>query len=132
MYTHEVITENRLFEVARRHPRFLVSVPASLARPRQSGMPAVHGLSLDLSQSGVSAVLCGPPAVGERVRLSLQFSGASLEILAIVRHSHSTRSGFEFVDLSPAHRELIENRIRTLEERPWPWRPGSARPVFLP
>jgi c-di-GMP-binding flagellar brake protein YcgR len=95
-------------------------------------MPAVHGLSLDLSRGGASAVLCGPPAVGERVRLTLQFSGASLEIPAIVRHSHSTESGFEFVDLSPAHREQLENRIRALEERGWPWRPGSARPVFLP
>jgi hypothetical protein len=120
------------YEVERRQPRFLISVPASLARPEPSGMPAVHGLSLDLSLSGASAVLCGPPAVGERVRLSLQFSGASLEILAIVRHSHSTRSGFEFVDLSQAHREQLENRIRALDERPWPWRSALTRRMFLP
>lgn len=132
MYTHEVVREHRRYEVARRHPRFLISVPASLERPGESGMPAVHGMSLDLSRSGASAVLCGPPAVGETVRLSLQFPGASLETLAVVRHSDSTRSGFEFIGLSPAHREQLDNRIRALEERPWPWRPGLAKPAFMP
>jgi c-di-GMP-binding flagellar brake protein YcgR len=132
MYTHEVVRANRQYDNSRRYPRFLISVPTSLARPEKAGTPVVRGLSLDLSRGGAAAVLCGAPAVGETVRLSLHLEGASLETLAIVRHSNSTRSGFEFVDLSPAFREQLENRIRALEERPWPWRPGSSRPAFMP
>ena len=124
MYTHEVVTGNR-----RRCPRFLISVPASLSRLGNLDLPVVHGLSLDLSRGGVSAVLCGPPAVGETVRLSLQFSGDSLVTLAIVRHSNSTRSGLEFVDLTPAHREQLERHIRTLEVRAWPLR-GVGEAAF--
>ena len=127
MYTHEAITENRRYDIPRRHPRFLISVLASLARTEPSGAPAVHGLSLDLSRGGASAVLCGPPTVGEIVRLSLEFSGATLETLAVVRHSNSLRSGFEFVDLSAAHREHLERRIQTLERRPWPLLSELAR-----
>lgn len=133
MQTHELVPENRPYDFPRRHPRFLVSVPASLVRTEQPGSPAVHGLSLDLSRGGASAVLCGTPKLGERVRLSLQFSGGALEAIAIVRHSKSKRSGFEFVELSPAHREQLEVRIRALETRPWPWRrPESPRTPFAP
>lgn len=133
MHTHEVVPENRPYDFPRRHTRFLVSVPASLVRAEQPDSLAVRGLSLDLSRGGVLAVLCGAPAVGEKVRLSLQFSGGVLEATAIVRHSNSKRSGFEFVELSPAYRELLEVRIRALEARPWPWRrPEFARPTFRP
>ena len=133
MHTLELVPENRPYDSPRRHPRFLISVPVSLVRAEQSDLPALHGLSLDLSRGGASAVLCGAPAVGEKVRLSLQFSGGALEATAIVRHSNSKRSGFEFVELSPAHREQLEVRIRALEARPWPWRHSeSARPFFMP
>jgi len=49
------------------------------------------------------------------VRLSLQFSERLLEALAIVRHSRSARSGFEFLDLSPAQQQQLEDRLRTLK-----------------
>ena len=126
MYTHELVTEKRQYDNLRRHPRFLISVPAIVTRRGMPGTPAVHGLSLDISRGGASAVLCGPPAVGEIVYLSLQFSETSLESLAMVRHSDATRSGFEFVDLSPAHREQLENWLQALQERPWPWRRERA------
>ena len=132
MYTHEVVKENRWYEIPRRYPRFLISVPVTLARSGQSDMPAVHGMSLDLSRGGASAVLCGPPAVGETVRISLHFLGASLQTLAIVRHSDSTHCGFEFISLSPAQREQLDHRIRAPEERRWPWRQESAKPSLMP
>ncbi len=127
MYTHELVTEERRYEVRRRHSRFLVSVPASLTRAEELEKPAVHGLSLDLSWGGGSAVLCGPPAVGEMVCLKMQFSGSSLEALAVIRHSNSMHSGFEFVGLSPAQRAQLETRIRTLEELPRLWPVSELR-----
>ena len=115
MYTPEAVTHNRRYDIGRRHPRFLLSFPLSITRLQKSGLPVTHGLSLDLSRSGASAVLCGPPAVGEMVRLSLQFSERSLEARAIIRHSRSARSGFEFLDLSPAQQQQLEDRLRTLK-----------------
>jgi hypothetical protein len=133
MYTHEPATANRRFDVARRYPRFMISIPVVVTRPAMPDAPAVHGLSLDLSLGGVSAVLCGPPLVGETVYLSLQFAEASLESLAVVRHSSSTRSGFEFMDLPGPQRELLENRLQTLLERPWPWRLETGKKTtFVP
>ncbi len=132
MYTHELVTEKRQYDNPRRYRRFLISVPVVVTRRSMPGTPVIHGLSLDISRGGASAVLCGPPAVGEIVYLSLQFSETSLEPLAIVRHSDATRSGFEFVDLSPAHREQLESWLQALNERPWPWRREGATKQRLP
>ncbi len=85
---------------------------------------------LDLSARGASAVLCGPPAVGETVRLSLQFPKDPVESLAIVRHSDSARCGFEFLDLNPVHQQQLQNCIQTLQVRPW--QPDWSREVFIP
>lgn len=128
MYTPEAVTQNRHYDVRRRDPRYLLSFPVSLTRLGKPGQPVTHGMTLDLSEGGASAVLCGAPAVGETVHLLMQFSGVPLEALAIVRHSNSTRSGVEFVDLSPAQQQQLEGRIQALQGRSWPWARGSASP----
>jgi hypothetical protein len=132
MATPEVVTHNPPYEIARRHPRFLLSFPMSLTRMGGPEQAVTHGLSLDLSRSGASAVLCSPPAVGETVHLSLQIQGAPIETLAIVRHSQSTRSGFEFLDLSPVQQQQLEDRVHSMEGRSWPWQPDSAAPTSMP
>jgi len=91
------------YSIPRRHPRYLLSVPVTVHRFTPWRPVVVHGLSLDISEGGASAVLCGAPAVGEAVLVSLQLPNAPLQSLAIVRHSSATRSGFEF--FTPA-REL--------------------------
>ena|SRR5712692_5690994 len=132
MYTDTggVVTQDQRYNVQRRQPRFLFSVPVSISRLGESGQPVTHGLSLDLSRSGASALLCGPATVGETVRLSLQFPEAPVESLAIVRHSDSTRSGFEFLDLAPAHQRRLQDCIQTLQVRPW--QPEWSGQVFIP
>jgi len=132
MYTHELVNEKRRYEVARRYPRFMISVPVIVTRPAMPDLPAVHGLSLDLSRGGLSAVLCGPPAVGETVYLTLQFAQVSLQSQAIIRHSSPTRSGFEFANLSTPQCELLESRLQALQERLWPWRREAAGQSRLP
>ena len=132
MYTHELVTANPPYEIARRHPRFMISIPVEVTRLTIQGSPTVRGLSLDLSRGGASAVLCGPPVVGEQVAVSLQFLEASLQSLAIVRHSSSTRSGFEFVELSAIQRELLESRLQVLQERVWPWKSGTIGRPRMP
>jgi c-di-GMP-binding flagellar brake protein YcgR len=132
MAASTTVSPNPLYATARRHPRFLLSFPISLTRMGEPAQPVTHGLSLDLSCSGASAVLCSPPPVGETVRLSLQILDTPLETLAIVRHSHSTRSGFEFLDLSPTHQQQLEDRVLDMEGHSWPWRSESANPASMP
>jgi hypothetical protein len=67
--------------------------------------------------------------MGETVRVSLQILEATLETLAVVRPSHSTRSGFEFLDLSPAHQQQLEDRVHAMEGHSWPWQSESANPA---
>src|SRR5271165_2775684 len=126
MATPDTVPPNPQYVTERRHPRFLLSFPLSLTRTGGPEQPVTHGLSLDLSRSGASAVLCSPPPVGETVRLSLQILDAPRETLAIVRHSDATRSGFEFLDLSPAHQQQLEDRVLDMEGHSWPWRSESA------
>jgi hypothetical protein len=126
------LTQTPEYETARRHPRFLLSFPMSLTRMEAPGQPVTHGLSLDLSRGGTSAVMCGQPAVGEKVRLSLQFQGIPVETLAVVRHSNATHSGFEFLDLSPAHQQQLNESVRAMEGVSWPWQPESATPTSMP
>jgi c-di-GMP-binding flagellar brake protein YcgR len=121
-----------LYRTTRRHPRFLLSFPLSLTRAEGAEQPATHGLSLDLSRSGASAVLCRPPPVGETVRLSLQILDAPLEALAIVRHSQPTRCGFEFLNLSAADQQQIADRVLELEGHSWPWPSESANAASMP
>jgi PilZ domain len=132
METIEVVASSPTYEVARRHPRFLLSFPVSLTRMGEPGQPVTHGLSLDLSRGGTSAVLYSQPAVGETVRLSLEILGAPLETLAIVRHSNSTHSGFEFLELLPAQQQQLGETIHAMEGRSWPWQPDSAAPTSMP
>jgi hypothetical protein len=96
------------------------------------GQPVTHGLSLDLSRGGTSAVMCGQPAVGETVRLSLQFLGIPVETLAVVRHSNSTHSGFEFLNLSPTQQQQLDESVQAMEGVSWPWQPESASPTSMP
>ena len=128
----ESVASSSTYSTARRHPRFLLSLPMTLTRKGEPDQPVTHGLSLDLSRGGASAVLCGQPAVGETIRLSLRFEGAPLETLALVRHSGATRCGFEFLDLSNAQRQLIEDRLHDLEGHSWPWQPQSGNAASMP
>jgi hypothetical protein len=132
MYTPEAVSHHRRYDSPRRYPRYLLSFPLSLTRLGQPGQPVMYGMSLDLSRGGGSALLCGPPAVGEMVRVSLRFSGAPLEALAIVRHTNSRRSGFEFLELSPTQQKQLVNHVRTLEGHSWPWQPESTSAASMP
>src|SRR5438045_5524294 len=82
----------------RRHPRYLLSVPITVYRHSAGGpLLTAHGLSIDISRGGVGVVVCGPPEVEETILINVQLLEAAFEVLAIVRHSNNTRSGFEFL-----------------------------------
>jgi len=95
---------------ARRHRRFKIEV-AIRVYPRDS--PVVRGDTVDLSESGISAMLRIEIPVGEIVRLELTLPFGDVDVLAMVRQRSAFRYGFQFVDTTSAQ-DIIGRTCRQL------------------
>jgi len=84
---------------ARRHRRFKLEVKIHVY-PRDS--PVVRGDTVDISESGISAMLRVEVPVGEVVRLEFALPLGDVELLAMVRQRNAFRYGFQFVESGPA------------------------------
>src|SRR5690348_6362418 len=87
--------------VVRQHPRILFSVPLTLRHLAPPGIRASHGISLDISEGGIGALVEHDFPVGDAVEIDVSLPACALRAVAIVRHSSSTHSGFEFLGLTP-------------------------------
>jgi len=87
--------------VLRKYPRHLLSVPLTVHAISGCHASLAHGLTLDLSQGGVSAVLCGAVHVEQTVWLELQLPKRTRQTLANIRHARPCRCGFEFRSPGP-------------------------------
>lgn len=110
----------RQYTAARRYPRFFLSAPVTTRRFRTRRSRLTRGITLDISMGGLSAMLCGPPPVGQRVALRVELPDAAIEAQAVVRHSNPARTGFEFVKLSRESQHRIEHCIQRSLLNPWP------------
>jgi hypothetical protein len=86
----------------RQHPRAFISVPILLRHLSHGGVRSTRGISLDLGMGGLGAMVQGEVEVGDTVSIDFELSQGALTTVAIVRHTSSTRSGFEFVGLTVA------------------------------
>lgn len=77
-----------------------------------SGLRTYRGITLDISEGGMSALVEAGRMVGETVEIDLELPRALICTVAIVRHASSTRSGFEFVGLTAKEREMISSAAR--------------------
>jgi hypothetical protein len=91
----------------RRHARALFSVPIIVRHLCQGGVRATQGISLDIAEGGLGALVLGDLQIGETVAIDLSLSPHPLTTVAIVRHTSSVRSGFEFVGLTLEERLQI-------------------------
>jgi hypothetical protein len=89
----------------------LLSVPFMLHHLVAGGVRFTNGISLDISEGGIGALVRGGLRVGETVSLDLELPDYSLRAVAIVRHSSSVRSGFEFVGLTADERQYIGSLV---------------------
>jgi PilZ domain len=103
--THEAHQFNR------RHPRILLSVPITVRHLCRGGVRRTHGISLDLGEGGLGALVQGDLRVGEMVEIDVHIPERPLNAVAIVRHASSVRSGFEFLGLTAEERQHITNAI---------------------
>jgi hypothetical protein len=78
----------------RRHVRYRFSVPIKVFRGNGLEIP---GMTLEISESGLSAALATPLRVGEMVNMEPVGGGRAI---ARVRHNVGRIHGFEFVEIS--------------------------------
>ncbi|MGA2743969.1 MAG: PilZ domain-containing protein [Candidatus Sulfotelmatobacter sp.] len=92
-----------------RYPRALFSVPVRLRHLEVGGIRSSSGISLDISEGGLGAMVRGGLRAGELVEIDVCIAGCALTAVAIVRYTSGERSGFEFVGLTPEERQQIVN-----------------------
>src|SRR3984957_18616072 len=95
---------------ARRHPRFKLEAELRIY-PRNS--PVVRGSTVDISESGISAMLRVEVPLGEVVRLEFTLPLGDVEVLAMVRQRVAFRYGFQFIDAVSAG-DVIAGTCREL------------------
>jgi len=87
------------FVEARRHPRFKLDVNIRIYA-RNSAV--VRGTTVDISESGISALLVAEVPIGEVVRLEFSLPLGEVEVHALVRQRNAFRYGFQFIASSTA------------------------------
>ncbi len=104
------LDRSQAFVEARRHPRYKLETPIRVY-PRNARF--VQGDSVDISESGISAMLRVEVPVGEVVRLEFSLPAGDVEVHALVRQRNAFRYGFQFVETSSAQ-DLIGRTCRQL------------------
>jgi PilZ domain len=92
--------QTRKFMDARQHPRYRLEV-AIRVYPRNASV--VRGNTVDISESGISAMLRVEVPVGEVVRLEFDLPDGLVEAHAMVRQRNAFRYGMQFVDSGSVH-----------------------------
>ncbi|MFZ0861237.1 MAG: PilZ domain-containing protein [Candidatus Sulfotelmatobacter sp.] len=99
------------FVEARRYPRFKLEVGINVY---SRDCPVVRGHTVDISESGISAMLREEiPLGGAVVRLEFTLPLGKVEVLALVRQRNAFRYGFQFVEGSSAD-DVIGRTCRRL------------------
>ena len=95
---------------ARRHPRYKLETNIRVY-PRNSLV--VRGHTVDISESGISAMLRIEVPIGEIVRLEFSLPSGDVDVHALVRQRSAFRYGFQFVEASSAQ-DVIGRTCRQL------------------
>jgi c-di-GMP-binding flagellar brake protein YcgR len=103
--THDESTSGR------RYARALFSVPITLHRLREGSIRTTRGITLDIAEGGLGALVQGDLHSGETVSIDLRLSDHPLSTVAIVRYSSDVRTGFEFLGLTAEERLQIANVV---------------------
>lgn len=87
------------FTSGRLHPRFKLE---SELRIQSQTTGLIVAKSLDVSESGIAAMLCVEVQVGEVVDLEFKLPVGLANLQAVVRQRNAFRYGFQFVEPNPA------------------------------
>ena len=95
----------------RRYRRSLYSVPITLHKSVAGVVRSSQGISLDISEGGLGALISGDPKVGDRVQIEVQLREHLLNAGAVLRHTSNIRSGFEFLELTTEQKVQIARTV---------------------
>lgn len=96
---------------ARRQPRFRLDTDIRIIT-KTCGV--LVGRTVDISESGISALLKLEVPVGEFVELQFTVPFGPVTVYAVVRQRNAFRYGFQFVESNAVH-EIIQTTCRSLE-----------------
>ena len=96
---------------ARRQPRYKLAVDITI-KSKTCGV--LEGHTVDISGSGISALLKLEVPVGEFVELEFTLPFGPVTVYAIVRQRSAFRYGFQFLESSPVH-EIIDATCKSLK-----------------
>ena len=92
----------------RRRDRYRFSAPITV---HPNGCSAIRGISLEISESGMSALVGDVLVVGDTVELEPVAGG---RVSALVRRQSGRIYGFEFLNLTPAQIQRIAEACKSL------------------
>jgi c-di-GMP-binding flagellar brake protein YcgR len=92
----------------RRHPRYRFSIPITI---RSTNGLAMQGITIEISQSGMSAITADALTVNETVELEPITAG---KVSAMVHRAVGRVYGFEFLNLSPEQAQKITEMCKSL------------------
>ncbi|HEV3308265.1 MAG TPA: PilZ domain-containing protein [Candidatus Sulfotelmatobacter sp.] len=95
---------------ARRQPRFKINVDIKIDS-KTCGL--LQGQTVDISESGISAMLKLEVPIGELVELQFTLPFGPVKVYALVRQRNAFRYGFQFVESHAVH-EIIQAACRSL------------------
>lgn len=98
------------FVDARRTPRYKVEVEI---RVYARDCAVARGHTVDISESGMAAMLMDEVRLNEVVRLEFTLPEGEVEVFALARQRNAFRYGFEFLEGGPA-RDVINRACRSL------------------
>lgn len=104
-------SQNNYATGSQRHPRRLFSTPVTLHHLTANGIRSSRGVSLDISEGGLAAMVEPTLNVGDTVEIDLQLPDYDLNAVGIVRYTSASRSGFEFLGLTPEERQRIASLV---------------------
>ena len=77
------VTKSR---VARQYRRYHFSVPVTVRHLVPGGFQSARGMTVDISEGGISVIVQGDLQIGETVEMNLPLASGPLHTIAIVRH----------------------------------------------
>jgi hypothetical protein len=91
----------------RRHPRYRFCLPLSI---RAASGAVIRAISIEISETGLSAIAADSLSVGDTVELEPVCAGT---VSALVRHNVGRIYGFEFLNLSSEQASQIVQSCKT-------------------
>ena len=106
-----------------RYPRSIFSAPLTLRHLDTGGVRKLGGITLDVSEGGMGALVRGNLQLGEAVDVDLHVDGQVLNAVAIVGYTSDVRTGFEFLGMTAEERaqiaQIISRKADPLRTHGW-------------